>query len=1617
MAGRLEQHKAKLINVVADKFIKQDCKIDPNSRGLFARTLLSGIPPEDLANETEDNLLGMVNALWQHTLNRSDASPKISLCNPDLDSHGWQSPHTAVMVLNDDMPFLVDSINAELSHLDMEVYLIIHPVFFFARDDKGNLKKVEDPDGLGEGQRESLMLVLVGEQDEARHADIAHRLELVLADVRHAVEDWRDMRQRTRDLIRDLEKAPPRMIHRQEVDDAVRFLEWVDNDHFTYLGYREYRFEGEGDQAVARIQEDTCLGVLRDPAVSVFHGLRNLGMLPPDVQAWVKRPELLRVTKTNRRSTVHRPAHMDAVAMKIMDRTGKVIGERLIVGLFTSTAYSRSPRSIPLLRRKIDNTIARAGFVPGSHDGKALLHILETYPRDELFQISEEELSAIAIGVLNLQERQRTAIFVRHDPFERFVSCMVYVPRDRFDTSMRLKLQEKLAKTYDGTVVAFSTQLGDSPLARLHLIVNTTQGAVPAVDLPELEKELAEMTRSWADRLRQALIEAQGEGKGLALWRRYEQAFPSNYKEAFFAKDAVADILRIEEALASNDLAMDLYRPFKAAPEVLHFKLYVPGTPIPLSDVLPMLENMGLKVIGEVPYEVFPDKGAQSLWVHDFHMTLQSGGQLEIEKVRNAFHEVFSLVWHGSMDNDGFNRLVLVAGLTAQEIRILRAYCKYLRQAQIPFSQEYMENTLARNPELAAKLCQLFELRFDPAQRKALGKTKAKAEEEQLTSAILAQLDQVTNLDEDRIVRRYLNLIQVTLRTNYYQLANGAVKDYVSFKFDAANIEELPQPRPYREIFVYSPRVEGVHLRFGPVARGGLRWSDRREDFRTEILGLVKAQQVKNAVIVPVGSKGGFVPKRPVPPEAGRDAWLAEGVACYKIFLSGLLDVTDNLKGDKVVPPKSVVRYDQDDPYLVVAADKGTATFSDYANGVSNDYGFWLDDAFASGGSAGYDHKAMGITARGAWESVKRHFRELRKDIQKEEFTAIGVGDMSGDVFGNGMLLSRKTRLLAAFNHLHIFVDPNPDAEKSWVERKRLFDLPRSNWADYDSKLVSKGGGIFDRKAKSIKLSAEIKKTFGITQDSLTPNELIRAILVSQVELLWFGGIGTYIKAESESHADVGDRASDPLRINGKDLQAKVVGEGANLGMTQLGRVEAALRGVRLNTDAIDNSAGVDCSDHEVNIKVLLGAAEECGKLTRKQRDSLLEKMTDEVAELVLRDNYMQSQSLTVTHQLGAHLLDRLGRFMRTLERSGQLDRALEFLPDDETMTERFNAGLGLTRPELSVLLSYAKIALYGEVLESDLPDDTYLEADLINYFPKPLHKKYKAEIEGHRLRREIITTLVTNSVVNRMGIAFVHEVKEKTGMPSAEITRAFIAAREIFDMRAVWRQIEALDNKVPATVQSAMLIECGRLLERIAVWLLRHKSGPLDIAQTVKTYRSGVSELVGSLSGILHEVEKKRHDQEVAHFKAEGVPAALAKEVASLKLLVASCDIVRTAQQAKLPVMEAAKTYFAVGDHFGFDWLRRAASRLPSDSGWDKLAVTAIMDDLFGLQYDVVASILATTSSKSKAGTRELIAAWTADRATQVARSDQLLAELQVVANPDLAMLAVANRQLKSLL
>ncbi len=1605
MVSKAAQHKSELIERVQ---ALASARL-PGERGAalsaFIAQLYGNVAIDDLAPESADNLYAAALSLWNFAAQRMPGTAKVRVYNPRLDEQGWHSAHTVVEMVNDDMPFLVDSLTAALNQRDLTVYLVIHPIVRVRRDGAGNRVAAAKVDEIVE----SHIQIRINEQTAPdRLAEIKFVLEQVLADVRAATSDWRQMRARAGDIIAWLDAAPA-SLPADEVADAKSFLEWLNGDHFTYLGYREYDFVGDGDAAMISIPPKSGLGILRDDQYSVFDGLRNFEQLPPDVRQFLRQPRVLMITKANRRSTVHRPVHMDTISIKKFDPAGNAIGEQLFVGLLTSTAYSQNPREIPLLRRKVANCLARAGFAPASHDGKALVHILEAYPRDELFQISENELYETALGILHLQERQRIALFTRRDPFERFVSCLVYVPRDRYSTDLRLRIQDILARAYNGTVSAYFTHMTDAALSRLQVIIATKRGAIPDVDPEDIELRLVEAGRSWADQLQEALVEAKGEEQGFALLRRYVDAFPAGYRERFSAQLSVADIDKIEEALAGSGIAMNLYRPLESAAGELKLKLYSAGNQLPLSDVLPILEHMGFKVISESPYMVQPRESAREVWIHDFGMITADGREVELGNVREIFHEALARVWAGDMEDDGFNRLVLGAGLDWREVTILRAYCKYLRQAAIPFSQAYMEATLAGNPLIATALVKLFRTLFDPAGSDVEKRAKA------TTNEIERALDGVANLDEDRILRRFLNVIQSTLRTNFFKGAKaGRPKPYLSFKLDSRAVDELPLPRPLLEISVYSPRVEAIHLRGGKVARGGIRWSDRREDFRTEVLGLMKTQMVKNAVIVPVGSKGGFVVKRP-PSAGGREALNAEVVECYKTMMRGLLDLTDNLKSGKVEPPAEVVRRDPDDTYLVVAADKGTATFSDIANSISAEYGFWLDDAFASGGSAGYDHKGMGITARGAWEAVKRHFREAGTDIQVQDFTVVGVGDMSGDVFGNGMLLSRHIRLVAAFNHQHIFLDPDPDPEVSWRERKRLFDLPRSAWSDYDPKLISAGGGVFERKAKSIKLSAQVKQRFGLARDSMTPAELMQVLLRAEIDLLWLGGIGTYVKASDETQAEVGDRANDAVRVNADALRCKVVGEGANLGFTQRGRIEYALKGGRINTDAVDNSAGVDTSDHEVNIKILLNEIVVAGDMTRKQRDRLLQELTDDVAGLVLRDNYLQTQCLSVTQTVSSRLLDRHARFMRELEKAGRLDRVIEFLPNEETVAERKAKGLGLTRPELAVLLAYAKIVLADEILATDLPDDPQLGGELLDYFPQRLRERYADEIARHRLRREIITTAVTNEIVNRGGNTFVHEVRENTGMGVAEVARAYIAAREIFDMGKLWQQIEGLDNVVPATLQAALLLECGRAVERGTTWLLRNEPQRLDIVATVATYRAGVEALIAA-QGLIADTDRAEIDQRIATYVEQGVPQALASRLGIMHLLPPSLDIVRISRTTGVPVEPVGRTYFAVGARFGLDWLRRAAAALPIDTHWDKQAIVAITDDFYGHQRELTTRVLAAAAEAKPANGADPVEVWTNARGPAVHRAESLIADLRQTGTAGLAMLAVANRQLRGL-
>ncbi|HEY9164424.1 MAG TPA: NAD-glutamate dehydrogenase, partial [Magnetovibrio sp.] len=1243
-------------------------------------------------------------------------------------------------------------------------------------------------------------------------------------------------------------------------------------------------------------------GVLKNPKRVVFQELRDLAKMPSDVRAFIAKPDLLMINKTDAKSKVHRPVQMDSIGIKRLDAKGKVIGQRIFVGLFTASAYNKSVRDIPLLRRKIQNTFDAAALPLSSHDGKALLNILETFPRDELFQISQEQLLETSLGILRLQDRQRVALFVRKDDFERFYSCLIYVPRDRYTTDLRRKFQAVLEDGLGGTVTAHYAQLGEQALARLHVVVKTPSGKLRPYDHRVLEERLADLARSWSDRLGGALIEAHGEMEGMRLLDSYQDAFGRGYEDRFSPSETMDDINKIELTYVFGRLGLNLYELNASEGPPLRFKIFQPHHPVALSDVLPMLEHLGLRVLEEIPFRVRPKDRDYKIVMHDFGLEPRGpipGAQAEI---RHRFHEAFDHIWEGTMESDGLNALILLAGLDWREVTVLRAYTKYLRQTGITFSEDYMARTLIENAAIARGIVDLFKVSFalDP---KDADQANAKRAAARLVTKLTKMLDDVTSADQDLILRRYINVVSATLRTNFHQRdIEGEPKTWLSFKLSSRDVEGLPLPRPRFEIFVYSPEVEGVHLRFGNVARGGLRWSDRREDFRTEILGLVKAQQVKNAVIVPVGSKGGFVVKRPPAAGASREEVLTSGIACYQTFIRGLLDLTDNLdaKG-KVLPPKDVVRLDPDDPYLVVAADKGTATFSDIANAVSEEYGFWLGDAFASGGSQGYDHKKMGITARGGWESVKRHFREMGVDTQTQDFTVAGVGDMSGDVFGNGMLLSPHIKLVAAFNHMHIFLDPTPDAAKTLKERQRLFDLPRSGWNDFDAKLISKGGGVFERRAKWLDLSKEIQTLLGVTQERMSPGEVIKAILKLNVDLLWFGGIGTYIKSTTESHADVGDRSSDAIRVDAKEVRARVIGEGANLGVTQRGRVEYALAGGRLNTDAIDNSAGVDCSDHEVNIKILLDALVQQKKLTPRARNALLVRMTNEVGELVLWDNYEQTQAISLIQARGVEWVDHQMRLMRMLEKSGRLDRKIEYLPDDETLSERAAQGRGLTRPEIAVLMSYSKIWLFDELLDSELPDDSFLTNDLTRYFPTALQHKFSDGIMRHRLRREIIATRVTNSLINRVGGTFVSQIMEKTGMTPSEIARAFIVARETFGVRELWAMIEGLDNKVPAQTQTAMLLDINRLLERGTMWFLHGVAQPLALQETVQRFQGGVAALAKGIGETLPAHYKADMEHRAESYLKAGVPDGLGLAVSGLINLAAAPDIVVLSERYKL--------------------------------------------------------------------------------------------------------------------
>ncbi|AYC40834.1 NAD-glutamate dehydrogenase [Streptomyces griseorubiginosus] len=1585
--------------------------------------------PEDLTGRDPIDVYGAALSHYRLGETRPQGTANVRVHTPTVEENGWTCTHSVVEVVTDDMPFLVDSVTNELTRQGRGIHVVIHPQVVVRRDLTGKLIEIltvppAAKDLPHDAHTESWIHVEIDrETDRSDLKQITNDLLRVLSDVREAVEDWEKMRDAALRMADELPAEPVATdLRDSEIEEARELLRWLAADHFTFLGYREYQLRE--DDSLAAVP-GTGLGILRsDPHHAGEEGhpvSPSFERLPADARAKAREHNLLVLTKANSRATVHRPSYLDYIGVKKFDADGNVVGERRFLGLFSSAAYTESVRRVPVIRRKVDEVLERAGFSPNSHDGRDLLQILETYPRDELFQTPADELESIATSVLYLQERRRLRLYLRQDEYGRYYSALVYLPRDRYTTGVRLRIIDILKEELDGISVDFTAWNTESILSRLHFVVRVPQGTeLPQLsdsDKERIEARLVEAARSWADGFAEALNAELGEERAAELIRHYGNAFPEGYKADHTPRSAVADLVHIEKLAEDqdHDFALSLYEPVGAAPEERRFKIYRKGDAISLSAVLPVLTRLGVEVTDERPYELrCADRSVA--WIYDFGLrmpTSQNGGDYHGDDGRERFQEAFAATWTGKAENDGFNALVLSAGLGWRQAMVLRAYAKYLRQAGSTFSQDYMEDTLRHNVHTTRLLVSLFEARMSPDRQRA-GHELVDALLEELDAA----LDQVASLDEDRILRSFLTVIKATLRTNFFQeAAGGKPHDYVSMKFDPQAIPDLPAPRPAFEIWVYSPRVEGVHLRFGKVARGGLRWSDRREDFRTEILGLVKAQMVKNTVIVPVGAKGGFVAKQLPDPSVDRDAWLAEGIGSYKTFISALLDITDNMVAGEVVPPADVVRHDEDDTYLVVAADKGTATFSDIANGVAESYNFWLGDAFASGGSAGYDHKGMGITARGAWESVKRHFRELDLDTQSEDFTVVGIGDMSGDVFGNGMLLSEHIRLVAAFDHRHIFIDPKPDAATSYAERRRVFELPRSSWADYNADLISTGGGVFPRTAKSIPVNAHIREALGIEDKvtKMTPADLMRAILQAPVDLLWNGGIGTYVKASTETHADVGDKANDPIRVDGADLRVKVVGEGGNLGLTQLGRIEFALHGGKINTDAIDNSAGVDTSDHEVNIKILLNGLVTEGDMTVKQRNKLLAEMTDEVGRLVLRNNYAQNTAIANALAQSKDMLHAQQRFMKHLVREGHLDRALEFLPTDRQIRERLAQGQGLTGPETAVLLAYTKITVADELLHTDLPDDPYLRTLLHAYFPTALREQFSEHIDSHPLHREITTTVLVNDTVNTGGTTYLHRLREETGASLEEIVRAQTVARAIFRSGVVWDGVEALDNRVEAAVQTRIRLHSRRLVERGTRWLLNNRPQPLQLAETVEFFGDRVELVWSQLPKLLRGADLEWYQKIYDELTGAGVPDELATRVAGFSSAFPALDIVSVADRMGRDPMDVAEVYYDLADRLHITQLMDRIIELPRADRWQSMARASIREDLYAAHSALTADVLAVGNGTSTPEQR--FKAWEEKNSAILGRARVTLEEIQGSDSFDLANLSVAMRTMRTLL
>jgi glutamate dehydrogenase len=1596
-----EQVFTQLAKIINNRFDKTEA----STINAFIQEYYHDVAWEDLVERELVDLYGAAIAHWNLAQSRQIKESKVNVYNPDFETHGWESPYSVIEIVTTDRSFLLSSLTMNLNESGLTCHLVVHPVIDIVRDENGVRQQ---SNSKGHLVSESLIRLEVDRQpdDGAGLELLAAQITKVLTYNAAVTEDWRACVNKLQTSVAALKENSSKD-KSQDIAETIAFLNWLGDENFLFLGCREYELVKGKESDGFKIVEGSGHGILRDELAVI----PQVDVIPMTDKAcgFMSEPCPLIVTKATTKSIIHRPAYMDYVGVKKFNSKGEVVGEYRFLGLYTSFAYLVRISELPLIRKKVSKVFANSNFKENSHSGKSLMNVLEGLPRDELFHSNDEQLLNLALGVLKLRERQRIRLFARTDAYGQFVSMLVYVPRDRYNTGVRKKMERVIKSKLQTDNVDFNVQFSESIFARVHFMVHTRSDWNGEFDTCDVESEIVEILRDWKDDLLSALTHQYGEAAGTELYSRYGEGFTAAYKDNYPARFAVADIEKSEFLNASTEqcIQMSLYQPLESHGKGLQFKLINKDVPAPLSQTLPVLENMGVTVFDEHPFEITDVQSESTYWVHDFGL-VYNADLPDVEDIKENFQSVFEKVWQGHVENDGFNQLVIKANLDWKKIMLLRAYYLYLRQAGLTFSQAYVEQTLQDNPVIAGQLVDLFELKFDPS----INAKTAKIEKKEID--ISAEIEKVVSLDEDRILRRYLNLIQSTLRTNYYQSSVDAEGvPYIAFKLNPEEVTDLPSPRPKFEIFVYSPRIEGVHLRGGSVARGGLRWSDRKEDFRTEILGLMKAQMSKNAVIVPTGAKGGFIVKRSLD-GLSRDEMMVEVVACYSIFIGALLDITDNLKGEEVIPPADVVRYDGDDPYLVVAADKGTATFSDIANDIAIAHGFWLGDAFASGGSVGYDHKKMGITAKGAWESVKRHFREVGIDIQTTPFDVVGIGDMGGDVFGNGMLLSEKIRLVGAFNHLHIFLDPEPDTDISFKERERLFNLPRSTWADYDKKLISKGGGIYSRADKSITLTPQVQKILDITDKTLTPNELIQAMLKAPVDLLWNGGIGTYVKSHTESDADVGDRANDSLRVDGVDLRCKVMGEGGNLGFTQLGRIEYAAKG-RINTDAIDNAAGVDCSDHEVNIKILVNKLVEQGDMTGKQRNVLLAKMTDEVGDLVLRNNYLQTQAITMVESQAPEMLEVHARLINQLTQEGRLDRSVEFLPNQEEIDERKAKGKGLYRPELAVIFAYGKLLLKDLMQGSSIIQDKGFKQDLLNYFPSNLSRKFVSCIEDHRLRDEIIINQIVNSMVNRLGPSFAFRMRDETGASIGEVVRNYKIACEIFNVNAIWGEIEALDNVVLPNIQIEMLMKVRKLVERTMFWLQSNRSHVTSIDEIVSEFSTSIISMSKQMLSFAPDAKQGRIKNRQAEYQAAGVTESLALKMSSLELEFTCLDIIAIHGVVKAKKADVIAVYFSMIDELKLNWLYERISQLPRKNYWQSLARSALRDDLH-VEVRGLLSLLFTQSAK-KLTVQSRVEHWCEQNTADIERYLHLVSVIQAENEMEIEQLSVILKELHTLI